>query len=61
MEVHRFWKKGPPAAAEETPDVHGEVTQFLGGQLLENFYGNRQSAPDWIWVSVLALPFTVPR
>jgi hypothetical protein len=54
MEVHRFWKKGPPTAAGQTPDVHEEVAQFLGGQLLESFRESRASAPDWVWVSVLA-------
>jgi hypothetical protein len=40
--------------AAETPDVHEEVAQFLGGRLLETFRGERGSAPDWVWVSVLA-------
>ena len=35
-------------------DVLGECTQFLEGQLLESFRDNRESAPDWVWVSVLA-------
>jgi hypothetical protein len=40
--------------AAVVPNVHEEVAQFLGGQLLETFRGERGSAPDWVWVSVLA-------
>jgi hypothetical protein len=48
------WRKSVPATTEETPDVLDEIAQFLGGQLLESFHENRESAPDWVWVSVLA-------
>jgi hypothetical protein len=34
--------------------VVDEVEQFLEGQILENFGENRESAPDWVWLSVLS-------
>jgi hypothetical protein len=52
--VHRLWRRGGPASPAEEPDVLAECTQFLGGQLLESFPENREAAPDWVWVSVLA-------
>ena len=52
--VHRLWRRSGPASPTEVPDVLGECAQFLGGQLLESFRDNRESAPDWVWVSVLA-------
>jgi len=52
--VHRLWRRGGPASPAEEPDVLAECTQFLGGQLLESFRENREAAPDWVWVSVLA-------
>ena len=52
--VHRFWRRSVPASPAEEPDVLGEATQFLEGQLLESYRDNRESAPDWVWVSVLA-------
>jgi hypothetical protein len=54
--VHRFWRneRSTPVTPAETPDVLDEVAQFLGGQMLETFCENRDSAPDWVWVSVLA-------
>jgi hypothetical protein len=36
------------------PDVLDECAQFLGGQFLESYRENRDSAPDWVWVNVLA-------
>ena len=52
--VHRFWRRSVPASPAEEPDVLGEATQFLEGQWLESYRDNRESAPDWVWVSVLA-------
>ena len=52
--VHRLWRKSEPASPDEMPEVLAECTQFLGGQMLESFGENRESAPDWVWVSVLA-------
>jgi hypothetical protein len=52
--VHRLWRRSGPASPAEEPDVFAECTQFLGGQLLESFHENREAAPDWVWVSVLA-------
>jgi hypothetical protein len=53
--VHRLWRRsGPASPTEAQDDVLGECTQFLEGQLLESFRDNLESAPDWVWVSVLA-------
>lgn len=49
-----MWRNGSPTAPEETPDVLAECAQFLDGQFLEGFGGDRESAPDWVGVSVLA-------
>ncbi len=40
--------------AAEVPDVLDECAQFLGGQFLESYREDRDSAPDWVWVNVLA-------
>jgi hypothetical protein len=42
-----------PEVDEYSTDIEG-CTYFLGGQLLEQFSGDLASAPDWVWVSVLA-------
>jgi hypothetical protein len=52
--VRRVWQRTSPTPPEETPDVHEECAQFLEGHLDEGFGGNREYAPDWVWVSVLA-------
>jgi hypothetical protein len=55
--VHRLRRKSAGATAAEVPGVPGvfdECAQFLGGQFLESYRGNRDSAPDWVWVNVLA-------
>jgi hypothetical protein len=49
-----LWRKSAPLLAMETPDVLSGVTRFLGGQMLESFGEDRESLPDWVWVSVLA-------
>jgi hypothetical protein len=51
---HRFWRRRAPESPAGSPDVLDEVAQFLGGQLLATFSESRESAPDWVWVSVLA-------
>jgi hypothetical protein len=52
--VHRSWRRRAPERPVETPDVADEVAQFLGGRLLGTFSEHRESAPDCVWVSVLA-------
>jgi len=53
----RSWRKSGPVepaqATAKTTDVVDEVAQFLEGQMLGSFGENRESAPDWVWVSVL--------
>lgn len=51
---HRLWRRNVPAAAAEVPDVLDECALFLGGQFLESYSEDRDSAPDWVWVNVLA-------
>ena len=52
--VQRFWPRRTRVTPVEPPGVLDEVTQFLGGELLSAFSQDRESAPDWVWVSVLA-------
>lgn len=52
--VHRWRRRSEPATAAEVPDVLDECEQFLGGQFLESYREERDSAPDWVWVNVLA-------
>jgi hypothetical protein len=53
-EVRRMWHRRAAAVPAEMPDMLDECAQFLGGQFLEGFRGDLASAPDWVWVSVLA-------
>ena len=52
--MHRWRRRSEPATAAEVPDVLDEYAQFLGGQFLERYHEDRDSAPDWVWVNVLA-------
>ena len=49
-----MWRRSAPTPPEEMPDVLAECARFLEGQLDEGFGEDRESAPDWVWVSVLA-------
>jgi hypothetical protein len=49
------WRGKSAAVRPAEPLVDfDKVTMFLEGQLLEAFRENREAAPDWVWVSVLA-------
>jgi hypothetical protein len=52
--VHRWLRKSEPATVVGVPDVLDECAQFLGGQILESYSEDRDAAPDWVWVNVLA-------
>jgi hypothetical protein len=53
-EVRRLWRKRATSVPEQKPEVLDGCERFLGGHLLEEFSGNEESAPDWVWISVLA-------
>ena len=52
--VQRWRRRSEPVTAAGEPDVLDECAQFLGGQFLESYREDREAAPDWVWVNVLA-------
>jgi hypothetical protein len=52
--MRRFWRRGAKPDPDTLPTDFEALTQFLGGELLDQFSGDLASAPDWVWVSVLA-------
>jgi hypothetical protein len=52
--VHRWRRRSEPATAAGEPDVLEECARFLGGKFLETYSEDRDAAPDWVWVNVLA-------
>jgi hypothetical protein len=52
--VQRWLRRSEPANVAKEPDVLDECAQFLGGQFLDSYREDREAAPDWVWVNVLA-------
>jgi hypothetical protein len=53
--ARHWWQRGIiPEPIEKKSEVLDQCERFLGGDLLNEFPGGRESAPDWVWINVLA-------
>src|ERR1700722_4571614 len=52
--VRRLRQRGVTSTPEKQPAVLQGCEAFLRGQLLNDFSADLESAPDWVWISVLA-------